>query len=58
MEDRSKRTGAARPQLDERGEQRECDSVKSVTNNENDEELSGETDETRFDDGSAGEEYP
>ena len=55
MEDWSKRTGAVRPQLDERcGEQRECDSVLSATNDE------GETDdedmedgETEFDDGSA-----
>ena len=61
MEDRSKRTGAVRPQLDERcGEQRECDSVLSGTNGENDEELNGETDDenmedgdTRFDEGSA-----
>ena len=67
VEDRSKRIGAVRPQLDERcGEQRECDSVLSATNDENDEELNGETDdedmedgETEFDDGKcAGEEYP
>ena len=63
MEDRSKRTGAVRPQLDERcGEQRECDSVLSTTNDENDEELNDETDdedmedgETECDDGSAWE---
>ena len=58
MEDRSKRTGVVRPQLDVRcGEQRECDSVLSATNDENDEELNGETDdeetETEYDDGSA-----
>ena len=60
MEDRSKRTETVRPQLDERcGEQRECDSVWSATNDEN-EEVNGETDdediedgETEFDDGSA-----
>ena len=47
--------------MDERcGEQRECDSVLSATNDENDEELNGETDdedledgETEVDDGSA-----
>ena len=61
MEDRSKRTEAVRPQLEERCEkQRECDSVLSATSDENDDELNGETDdedmedgETGFDDGSA-----
>ena len=61
MEDKSKRTGAVRPQLDERFEnRRECDSVLSATNGENNDELNGETDdddvedgETGFDDGSA-----
>ena len=59
MEDGSKRAETVRPQLGERcGEQRECDSVLSSTNDENDEELNGETDdediehgETEFDDG-------
>ena len=60
MEDRSKRAGAVRPQLDECcGEQRECDSVLSATNDENDEELNGETDDEAIEDGEcAGEEYP
>ena len=51
MEDWFKRTRAVRPQLDERcGEQRECDSVLSATNDVNDEELNGETeDEDRED---------
>ena len=52
MEDRSKRAGAVRPQLDERcGEQRECDSVLSATN---DEELNGETDDEDIEDGEMG----
>ena len=61
MEDRSKRTGAVRPQLDERcGKRCECDSVLNATSDENNDELNGETDdqdtedgETGFDDGSA-----
>ena len=61
MEDRSKRTGAVRPQLDERcGKQRECDSVLNTTSDENIDELNSETDdedmedeESGFDDGSA-----
>ena len=61
MEDRSKRTGAVRPQLVERcGKQRECDSVLNTTSDENNDELNGGTDdedmedgETGFDDGSA-----
>ena len=61
VEDRFKRTETVRPQLDERCEKRQgCDSVLSATNDENDEELNGETDdedmedgETEFDDGSA-----
>ena len=61
MEDRSKRTGAVRPQLDERCEkQPECDSALSAKSDENDVELNGETDDedmedgdTRFDDASA-----
>ena len=61
MEERSRRTGAVRPQLDERcGKQRECDSVLNTKCDENDDELNGETDdedmedgETGFDDGSA-----
>ena len=61
MEDRSKRAETVRPQLGERWEKRrECDSVLSVTKDENREELNGETDdedtedgEMGFDDGSA-----
>ena len=60
MEDRSKRTETARPQLNGRCEkQRKCDSVSRATNEENDVELNGETDdeeedgETGFVDGSA-----
>ena len=61
VEDRSKRTGAVRPQLDERcRKQHECDSVLSATNDESGDELNGETDdedmkdgEMGFDDGSA-----
>ena len=51
MEDRSKRTGAVRPKL---GEQRECDSVLGATNDENDEELNGETDDKDIVDGETG----
>ena len=55
VEDRSKRTGAVRPPLDERcGKQRECDSVLSATNDENDEELNGETDDEDIEDGQMG----
>ena len=61
MEDRSKRTETARPQLNERCEKRqECDSVLSATNDENDVELNGDTEdedmedgEMEFDDGSS-----
>ena len=61
MEDRSKRTEAVRPQLDERcGKQRVCDSGLSASSDEDNDELSGETDdedmedgETGFDDGSS-----
>ena len=55
MEDRSKRTGAVRPQLDERcGKQRECDSVLNTTSDENDDELNGETDDEDMEDGEMG----
>ena len=51
MEDRSKRAETVRPQLDERCEKRrECDSVLSVTNNENGDELNGETDDEDMED--------
>ena len=61
MEDSSKRTETVRPQLSERCERRrECDSALSATEDENDVELNGETDdeekedgETEFDDGTA-----
>ena len=61
VEDRSKRTETVRPPLNERCERRQkCDSVLSATNDENDVELNGETDdedmedgEMRLDDGSA-----
>ena len=61
VEDRSKRAETVRPQLDERCEKRrECDGVLNVTNEENGDELTGETDnedmedgEMGFDDGSA-----
>ena len=42
MEDRSKRTGAVRPQI-----QRESDSVLNTTSDENNDELNGETDDER-----------
>ena len=46
VEDRSKRAETVRPQLDERFEKRRrCDGVLNVTNDENDEELKGETDD-------------
>ena len=55
MEDRSKRTETARPQLDERFEkQRACDSVLSATNGENDIELNAETDDEDMEDGEMG----
>ena len=51
MEDRSKRTETVRPQVDECCEkQRECDSVLSATNDENDVELNGETDDEDMED--------
>ena len=61
MEGRSKRTETVRPQVSERcEEQPECDSALSATNDENGDELNGETDgedtedgETGLDDGSA-----
>ena len=56
MEDRSKRTETVRSQLDERCEkQRECDSVLSATNDENDVELNGETDGEDVEDGEMGQ---
>ena len=67
VEDRSNRNETVRPHVDERCErQRECDSVLSATNDENDVELNGETDdedmevgEMGLDDGSvAGKEHP
>ena len=55
MEDMSKRTETVRPQVDERCErQRECDSVLSATNDENDVELNGETDDEDMEDGEMG----
>ena len=55
MEDRSKRTETVRPQLDECCEkQRECDSVLSATNDENDVELNGKTDGEDTEDGEMG----
>ena len=46
VEDRSKRTETVRPPLNERCEKRQkCDSVLSATNDENDVELNGETDD-------------
>ena len=52
MEDRSKRTETARPQLDDRREeQREGDDALSATEDENDVELSGETDDEQMEDG-------
>ena len=41
--------------MDERcGKQRECDSVLSATNDENDVELNGETDDEDMEDGETG----
>ena len=55
MEDRSKRTEIVRPQVDECCErQRESDSVLSATNDENDVELNGETDDEDVEDGEMG----
>ena len=55
MEDRSKRTGAVRPQLDEGcGKQRECYSVLNATSDENNDELNGETDDEDMEDGETG----
>ena len=55
MEDKSKRTETARPQGDERCEkQRECDRVLSATNDENDVELNGGTDDEDMEDGEMG----
>ena len=55
MEDRSKRNETVRPQVDECCEkQRECDSVLSATNDENDVELNGETDDEDKEDGEMG----
>ena len=52
VEDMSKRTGAVRPQLDERcGKQGECDRVLSATNDESGDELNGETDDEDMEDG-------
>ena len=45
-EERSKQAETVRPQLDERCEKRrECDGVLNVTNDENGDELNGETDD-------------
>ena len=55
-EDRSKQAETVRPQLDERCEKRrDCDGVLNATNDENGDELNGETDdgEVGFDDGTA-----
>ena len=55
MEDRSKRAETVKPQLDERCERRQkCDSVLSATNDENDVELNGETDDEDVEDGEMG----
>ena len=55
MEDRSKRTETVRPQSNERCEKRQgCDSVLSATNDENDVELNGETDDEDMEDGEVG----
>ena len=52
VEDRSKRTQTVRPHVKDRSEnQRECHSVLSATNNENDVELNGETDDEDMEDG-------
>ena len=55
MEDRSKRTETVRPQLDDRREeQREGDDALSATEDENDVELNGETDDEDMEDGEMG----
>ena len=55
MEDRSKRTETVRPQSNECCEKRQgCDSVLSATNDENDAELNGETDDEDMEDGEMG----
>ena len=58
MEDRFKRTETMRSHLDQRCQKRQgCDGVLNMTNDENGDELNGETDdedgEMGFDDGSA-----
>ena len=54
-EDRSKRAGTVRPQSNERCEKRQgCDSVLSATNDENGDELNGETDDEDMEDGEMG----
>ena len=55
MEDSSKRTETVRPPLNERCERRQKrDSVLSATNDENDVELNGETDDEDMEDGEVG----
>ena len=55
VEDSSKRAEPVRPQVDERCEKRrECDRVLSATNDENDVELNGETDDEDMQDGEMG----
>ena len=55
VEDRSKRAETVRPQLGERQEKRrDCDSVLSATNDENGDELNGETDDEDMEDGEMG----
>ena len=52
MEDKSKRTETVRPQLDDRREKpRESDDALSDTEDENDVELNGETDDEEMEDG-------
>ena len=53
MEDRSKRTETVRPQLDDRREEREGWCVES-TEDKNDVELNGETDDEDMEDGEMG----
>ena len=55
VEDKSKRTETVRPPLNERCERRQkCDSVLGATNDENDVELNGETDDEDMEDGEMG----
>ena len=56
MEDRSKRAETVRPRLDDRREEqrRECDGVLSATEDKNDVELNGETDDEDMEDGEVG----